>query len=170
MGLDGAQLSMAPGDYEQIERARRVAWRRMLQSLWGSTEHEERTRHLKELTERRATYLRDLLTRLPFRWHIEHAYTPNETAGYGGADHIIVDESLRMGRLHREPGDADLPSSRSAWSSPMQGAGASTISKLAYSLSSRKVVTYRASPSQVTVSAAACGSLLYAHSRTSSSS
>jgi 16S rRNA C967 or C1407 C5-methylase (RsmB/RsmF family) len=106
MGLDGAQLSVGTGDYEQIERARRAAWKRLRQSLWGSTEHEERTRHLRELTARRAAYLHDLLARLPFRWHIEHAYTPNETAGYGGADHIIVDEPLRTGRLRREPGDA----------------------------------------------------------------
>ena len=62
MDLDGAQLSMAPGDYEQIERARRTARKRLRQSLWGSPVHEERTWHLKELTERRATYLRDLLS------------------------------------------------------------------------------------------------------------
>jgi hypothetical protein len=97
---------MGIGDYEQIERARRASWKRVRQCLWGSTEHKERTRHLEELTGRRAAYLRDLLARLPFRWHIEHAYTPNETAGYGGADHIIVDEPLRTGRLRRESGDA----------------------------------------------------------------
>jgi len=106
MDLDGEQLSMGPGDYEQIERARRAAWKRLRQSPWGSREHEERTRHFEELNRRRETYLRDLLARLSFRWHIEHAYTPNETAGYGGADHIIVDEPLRTGRLRREPGDA----------------------------------------------------------------
>ena len=97
---------MAPGDYEQIEDARRIAWKRMLQSVRGPREHEERTRHLEELIARRTAYLQDLLTQLPFRWHIEHAYTPNETARYGGADHIIVDEPVNLGRLHREPGDA----------------------------------------------------------------
>lgn len=35
-----------------------------------------------------------------------HAYTSQETATYGGADHIVVDEEVRIGRLHRRPGDA----------------------------------------------------------------
>lgn len=97
---------MAVGDYEKLERARRAAWRRQLSTAWGSREHEEQTRLHEELSVRRVTYLHDLLAQLPFRWHIEHAYTPRETALYGGADHIVVDEAVRIGRLRREPGDA----------------------------------------------------------------
>lgn len=59
-----------------------------------------------ELGERREQYLRDLLAQLPFRWHVAHAYTAQETATYGGADHIVVDEPVRIGRLAREAGDA----------------------------------------------------------------
>jgi hypothetical protein len=97
---------MSIGDYEEIESARRAAWKQLMRAAWGSREHEERTRHHEELTERRATYLRDLLARLPFRWHVAHAYAPRETATYGGADHVVVDEPVRVGRLRREPGDA----------------------------------------------------------------
>ena len=97
---------MAVGDYEQLMRARSAAWKRLRLSAWGSREHEEFQRDYEECKKRRAAYLRDLLAQLPFRWHIEHAYTPNETASYGGADHIIVDEPVRTGRLRREPGDA----------------------------------------------------------------
>lgn len=86
---------MAVGDYEKLERARRAAWRRQLSTAWGSREHEEQTRLHEELSVRRVTYLHDLLAQLPFRWHIEHAYTPRETALYGGADHIVVDEAVR---------------------------------------------------------------------------
>ena len=92
--------------YEQIERARRLAWKRLRMSPWGTSLYDEQDRQLKELTAMRVAYLHDLLAQLPFRWHIAHAYTPNETAGYGGADHIIVDEPVRIGRMHREPGDA----------------------------------------------------------------
>ena len=97
---------MALGDYEKIESICRAAWRQLRRAAWGSKEHEERTRQYKELSAGRETYLRDLLARLPFRWHIEHAYTPRETASYGGADHVVVDEPVRVGRLRREPGDA----------------------------------------------------------------
>jgi hypothetical protein len=97
---------MAVGDYEKLRRARSASWKRLRLSAWGSREHEERARDHEELKERSEAYLRDLLTRLPFRWHVEHAYTPNETAGYGGADHIIVDDPIHIGRLRREPGDA----------------------------------------------------------------
>lgn len=78
----------------------------MMRSSWGSQEHAELTRQHDDLVARRNTYLRQLLAQLPFRWHVEHAYTPRETATYGGADHIVVDEALRIGRLVRQPGDA----------------------------------------------------------------
>lgn len=99
---------MAIGDYEKLENDRRRAWKQLRHSrAWGSREDQERLRrHHEALSARRASYLRDLLALLPFRWHIEHAYTPNETALYGGADHIIIDEPLRLGRLQRAPGDA----------------------------------------------------------------
>lgn len=97
---------MALGDYEQIEQARRAAWKRRHHSPWGSSEYEERDRLYEKLKEHSVAYLRELLARLPFRWHIAHAYTPNESAGYGGADHIIVEEPIHIGRLRREPGDA----------------------------------------------------------------
>jgi hypothetical protein len=96
---------MAVGDYEQIEKGRRRAWR-LSRSLYDPVDREANARQYKELDEWRATYLRSLLERLPFRWHVEHAYTPRETATYGGADHIVVDEEVRVGRLVRQPGDA----------------------------------------------------------------
>jgi hypothetical protein len=97
---------MALGDYEQLKRARSAAWKRLRLRAWGSREHQEQEEDLEELRARSETYLRELLAKLPFRWHIAHAYTPNESASYGGADHIIVDEPIHIGRLKREPGDA----------------------------------------------------------------
>lgn len=47
-----------------------------------------------------------LLELLPLAAHIEHAYTPRETALYGGANHVVVEQELQVGRLHRHPGDA----------------------------------------------------------------
>lgn len=46
------------------------------------------------------------LERLPFPAHIEHAYTPRETALYGGADHVVVEQEVRVGGIHRSEGDA----------------------------------------------------------------
>jgi hypothetical protein len=62
-------LAVALGDYEKIERACRAARKQLRSAAWGSREHEERSRHHEELLRRRATYLRDLLAQLPFRWH-----------------------------------------------------------------------------------------------------
>lgn len=95
---------MAVGDYERLEKATRLAWKLMMRGVWGS-ERTEWARQHAEIAARRTSYLRDLLAQLPFRWHIEHAYTPRETATYGGADHIVVDEPVRVGRLRRETGD-----------------------------------------------------------------
>ena len=99
---------MAVGDYEKIESARRAAWKQVRHTLYygSKEEHEEAEHRRDELTAQREEYLRDLLARLPFRWHVAHAYTAQETATYGGADHIVVDEPVRVGRLSREPGDA----------------------------------------------------------------
>lgn len=96
---------MAVGDYEQIENDRRRAFKRM-RSLYDPEERSANERLYAELGERREQYLRDLLAQLPFRWHVAHAYTAQETATYGGADHIVVDEPVRIGRLAREAGDA----------------------------------------------------------------
>jgi len=99
---------VAVGDYERLENKRRAAWKYARYAL----HHRPREEHAaaegayEELDSRRATYLRDLLAQLPFRWHVEHAYTPRETAMYGGADHVVVDDPVRIGRLVREPGDA----------------------------------------------------------------
>jgi hypothetical protein len=97
---------MRVGDYEQIETARRRAFK-LMRSLYNNPdERATNERCYEELNTRRDQYLRDLLARLPFPWHVEHAYTPRETAMYGGADHIVVDEEIRIGRLVRKPGDA----------------------------------------------------------------
>ncbi|MBS1861894.1 MAG: hypothetical protein JSS68_09295 [Actinobacteria bacterium] len=47
-----------------------------------------------------------LLEQLPFAAHIEHAFTPRETALYGGANHVVVEEEVRIGRIHRHSRDA----------------------------------------------------------------
>jgi len=98
---------MAIGDYEKLERARSAAWKLMRNRLYygSKEEHDVAQRDYDELSTQRDRYLRDLLARLPFRWHIEHAYTPRETATYGGADHIVVDEKVGVGRIVRQPGD-----------------------------------------------------------------
>lgn len=43
---------------------------------------------------------------LPFAAHIE-------TATYGGGDHIVVDETVTIGRIHRSPGNALCKARRS---------------------------------------------------------
>jgi len=96
---------MAVGDYEQIDKDRRRAFK-LMRSLYDPEERAANERRYDELSVRRNQYLRELLARLPFSWHVEHAYTPRETAMYGGADHIVVDEEIRIGRLVRKPGDA----------------------------------------------------------------
>jgi hypothetical protein len=107
---------MTVGDYEQIENARRRAWKYVLYTgRWKPDEHDAAERDYEELNRQRETYLRDLLARLPFAWHIAHAYTAQETATYGGADHIVVDEPVRIGRLARESGDALSRPQRKFW-------------------------------------------------------
>lgn len=92
---------MAVGDYERIERDRRAAWKQHMR-LYDA--HNKR--RYDEASDRRDQYLRNLLSRLPFRWHVAHAYAARETATYGGADHIVVDEPVQIGRTMRAPGDA----------------------------------------------------------------
>lgn len=107
---------MAIGDYEKLETARRSAWRQQARAPWGSEEHKTLERFYEELAERRAAYLRELLARLPFRWYIAHAHTGRATMSYeGGADHIVVDEPVHIGRLKREPGDALSRPARKFW-------------------------------------------------------
>jgi hypothetical protein len=105
---------MAVGDYEQIEKERRRAWK-LMRGLYDPEERATNERRYAELSERREQYLRELLARLPFAWHVAHAYTAQETATYGGADHIVVDEPVRIGRLVREPGDALSRPKRKFW-------------------------------------------------------
>ena len=95
---------MTVGDYEQIEKARRRAFK-LMRSLYDPEDRAANERKYSELSARREQYLRALLAQLPFRWHIEHAYTPRETGSYGGADHIVIDEEVRAGRITRQPGD-----------------------------------------------------------------
>lgn len=101
---------MAVGDYEKLEAERRAAWKQHMRRY-----DEESNRQYDAAVARREEYLRDLLARLPFTWHVAHAYTAQETATYGGADHIVVDEPIRIGRLKREPGDALSRSKRKFW-------------------------------------------------------
>lgn len=96
---------MTLGNYEQIESERRRAFK-LMRSLYNPEERVANEHRYAELNVRRDQYLRELLARLPFSWHVEHAYTPRETAMYGGADHVVVDEEIRIGRLVRQPGDA----------------------------------------------------------------
>ena len=103
---------MAVGDYEKIEGARKAAWKQMVYYGGSKEDRDAAEQRHTELTRQREEYLRDLLSRLPFRWHIAHAYTARETATYGGGDHIVVDEPIRLGRLSREPGDALSRSAR----------------------------------------------------------
>lgn len=96
---------MAVGDYERLEVARRRAWL-MARHLPDPAERAPHERRSEALRSERDRYLRDLLAGLPFRWHVEHAHVPRETAMHGGADHVVVDEEVRIGRLARRPGDA----------------------------------------------------------------
>jgi len=105
---------MTIGDYEQIEKDRRRAWK-LSRGLYDPVERAANEQRYAELNIRREQYLRDLLAKLPFRWHIAHAYTAQETATYGGADHIVVDEPIRIGRLSREHGDALSRPQRKFW-------------------------------------------------------
>lgn len=105
---------MSVGDYEQLEKDRKRAWK-LARGLYDPVEREANQRLYDELLVRRERYLRDLLARLPFRWHIAHAYTAQETGSYGGADHIVVDEPIHIGRLKREPGDALSRARKNFW-------------------------------------------------------
>ncbi|HVX32583.1 MAG TPA: hypothetical protein VHA80_05520 [Solirubrobacterales bacterium] len=57
----------------------------------------------------------ELLGELPFRAHIEHAYTPRETATHGGGDHLVVEQEVRIGRILRSAGDALCRPRRRFW-------------------------------------------------------
>jgi len=105
---------MAVGDYERIEKDRRRAWK-LSRGLYDPEERAANARRYEELNALREQYLRVLLKQLPFSWHIAHAYTAQETATYGGADHIVVDEPIRIGRLSREHGDALSRPQRKFW-------------------------------------------------------
>lgn len=105
---------MAVGDYEQLEKERKRSWK-LARSLYDPAERATNERRYDELLAQGVQYLKELLAQLPFRWHIAHAYTAQETGSYGGADHIVVDEPVRIGRLAREPGDALSRPRRKFW-------------------------------------------------------
>ena len=86
-----------------------------MRSAWGTEEHTAAEQRHAELANQRDQYLRNVLARLPFRWHVEHAYTPRETATHGGGDHVVVDEKIQIGRLVRHPGDALSRSRAKFW-------------------------------------------------------
>lgn len=109
-----ASAAVAVGDYEQLEKDRKRAWK-LARGLYDPVERAQNERLYAELLVRREQYLRDLLAQLPFRWHIAHAYTAQETGSYGGADHIVVDEPVHIGRLKREAGDALSRPARKFW-------------------------------------------------------
>jgi len=111
---DQAGSLMTVGDYEEIENARRCAFK-LMRSLYDPDERAANERKYDELNVRREQYLRGLLAQLPFRWRVAHAYTAQETATYGGADHIVVDEPVRIGRLVRERGDTLSRPRRKFW-------------------------------------------------------
>lgn len=96
----------APGRHEELQevvrRAHR-AWQRV--SFDGTAEEQARLVELGTARARRDAYLRRVLSALPFRWHVEHNYAVRETATYGGADHVVVDEVVQLGRATRQPGD-----------------------------------------------------------------
>lgn len=56
---------------------------------------------------RKATTLPQLL--------LAHAYTPVETANYGGGDHLVVTSDFTAGRLVRKKGDALCKPRRKFW-------------------------------------------------------
>ena len=59
----------------------------------------------RRISAERDVYLRRVLSALPFRWHVAHAYASRETATYGGADHVVVDQGVKIGRVTRRVGD-----------------------------------------------------------------
>lgn len=64
---------------------------------------------------RRGRATETLLGELPFPAHIEHAYTPRETATHGGGDHVVVEQEVRIGRILRTRGDALCRPRRRFW-------------------------------------------------------
>lgn len=125
---------MAIGAYEKFKNERLGIWKRLVRSGWGTAEHATLTQLSVQLLVRRDQYLRELLARLPFRWHVAHAYTPRETATHGGADHIVVNEEVRFGRLVRQPGDALSRAATKFW-----GLASATDARLPTSLADIKI-------------------------------
>ncbi len=90
--------------YDQLEEERKRA-SRLLRATLGHPEEPDRRRDLARAQARREAHLGYLLALLPFAWHVEHAYAARETATYGGADHIVVDQDVQIGRTTRRAGD-----------------------------------------------------------------
>ena len=53
---------------------------------------------------------------VPLTLSLAHAFTPNESGGYGGADHIVISHAFTLGQLDRQAGDALCKPKRKFWS------------------------------------------------------
>lgn len=64
-------------------------------------------RHRTHVQEYRA-YARSIAEKLPFPWHPVGCHNPsNDRQGNSyGADHIVLDTAISIGRLYRQAGDA----------------------------------------------------------------
>jgi len=99
-----AHRLIAPGAYESIDGELRVAWRVLCVVLDAAGEAVARSAH-EALRRERDAYLRSILARLPFSWHVAHAFSARETAGYGGSDYVVLRDPVRIGKSLRKPGD-----------------------------------------------------------------
>jgi hypothetical protein len=101
-----------PGRYRILEDERRRRQRALYANRDEARDGQLRA-GLRAAQDERDRYLRDLLSRLPFSWRVEHNFAIRETPNYGGADHVVVTEEVRIGRLSRRTGDAlSAPRSR----------------------------------------------------------
>jgi hypothetical protein len=112
-GLTSSERTPTAGRYDQLTDEAGRAWRH-LRAAFGSTEEPSRQRVLDVVRGERDGYLRGVLETLPFSWHVEHAYATRETATYGGADHLVVDQDVKIGKATRRAGDT-LARSRRAF-------------------------------------------------------
>ncbi len=99
-----AHRSIAPGAYESIEEELRGTWRALRAALDAAGEAIARSAH-EAIRRERDAYLRSILARLPFSWHVAHAFSAREMAGYGGSDYVVLRGPVRIGKSLRRPGD-----------------------------------------------------------------
>lgn len=105
-GVDPAQgePAIVAGRHDQLLNGADLARRRLRVATGTPGESARRAEYDRSRSERDA-YLRRVLGQLPFHWHVEHAYATRETANYGGADHIVVERDVQIGRATRRSGD-----------------------------------------------------------------